>query len=70
MPLIDESFLTVPISLTRLYHLLEVHFFPTPRRHIRVTKEIAVDLHYDGQWQEGRLISLSDRGGRFFCDEE
>jgi hypothetical protein len=70
MPLTDGSFLQVPISLTRLYHLLEVHFFPTPRRHIRVAMEASVDLAVDGGWMEGRLISLSDRGGRIVSSVE
>lgn len=64
MPLSEGSFLLVPISLTSLYHLLEVHFFPTPRRHIRVAMEAPVDLAVDGGWMEGKMTSLSDRGGR------
>ena len=70
LPLSEESFLTVPISLTRLYHLLETHLFPTPRRHIRVTIEIAVDMKVEGDWLEGQLVSLSDRGGRISCATE
>ncbi|RLB67533.1 MAG: hypothetical protein DRH08_03415 [Deltaproteobacteria bacterium] len=70
LPLSEESFLTVPISLTRLYHLLEIHLFPTPRRHIRVAMETAVDLKVEGDWLEGHLVSLSDRGGRISCVNE
>jgi len=70
MPLSSGSFLTVPLSLTQLYHLLEAHFFPTPRRHIRVSMEIAVDLNVESSWLDGRLISLSDRGGRITCNTE
>ena len=70
MPLSEGSFLTIPISLTRLYHLLEVHFFPTPRRHIRVAMETVVDLKIDNDWMEGCLISLSDRGARITCANE
>ena len=70
MPLSEGSFLLVPISLTRLYHLLEVHFFPTPRRHIRVPIEASVDIVVEGGWMEGKLISLSDRGGRLVSSVE
>jgi hypothetical protein len=70
MPLIEGSFLTVPISLTSLYYLLEVNFFPNPRRHIRVVMENEVDLQIENEWQEGSLISLSDRGGRIACAKE
>ena len=70
MPLAEGSFLTVPISLTQLYDLLEVHLFPTPRRHIRVSMETAVDLKLENAWFDGRLISLSERGGRVTCMHE
>lgn len=70
MPLAEERFLTVPISLTSLYHLLEEHFYPVPRRHIRVAMDTTVDLQVEGSWQEGRLVSLSDRGGRLSCPSE
>ncbi len=70
LPLSEGSFLTVPISLTRLYHLLEIHLFPTPRRHIRVAMEAVVDLKIENDWQEGRLLSLSNRGGRIICTSE
>lgn len=70
LPLSEGSFLEVPISLTRLYHLLEIHLFPTPRRHVRVAMETVVDLKIENDWQEGRLISLSDRGGRITCTNE
>lgn len=70
LPLAEGSFLTVPLSVTRLYHLLEVHFFPTPRRNIRIPMEINIELKVGDNWFEGRLVSLSDRGGRITCDEE
>jgi len=70
LPLSEGSFLTIPISLTSLYHLLEIHLFPTPRRHIRVAMETVVDLRLENNWLEGRLVSLSNRGGRITCTHE
>jgi hypothetical protein len=70
LPLSEGSFLTVPISLTRLYRLLEAQFFPTPRRQVRVTLETAVDMKIENDWLEGRLVSLSKRGGRIACANE
>lgn len=70
LPLAEGSFLTTPIPLTRLYNLLETHLFPTPRRHIRVAMEAAVDLKIENDWLEGRLLSLSGRGGRITCTHE
>lgn len=70
MPLERSDFLKVPISLSELYLLLEVHFFPTPRRNIRVPMELSVDLRVEGKWLEGQLVSLSDRGGRLTCTRE
>ncbi len=70
MELSEESFLTVPISMTELYHLLESRFYTVPRRHIRVTMDEAVDLKIENDWLEGQLISLSDRGGRIVCARE
>lgn len=70
MPLAEGNFLTAPISLTQLYHLLEIHFFPTPRRHIRVAIDLPVDLKIDDVWLTGSLMSLSDRGGRIACAGE
>ena len=70
MPVSDRSCLQVPLSLTRLYHLLEDEFFPSPRRHIRVNTEIDADLQIDGAWQPGRILSLSDRGCRVAYDYE
>lgn len=70
LPLAEGNFLTVPISLTQLYHLLEIHFFPTPRRHIRVAMDLPLDLMVDDVWLAGRLASLSDRGGRIVCAGE
>ena len=70
MPLAEGSFLETPISLTRLYHLLETHLFPTPRRHIRVVMDTTVDLKIEGEWFDGCLVSLSGRGGRIACKRE
>lgn len=70
MPLEEGAFLTTPISLSELYLLLEVHFFPTPRRNIRVGVEMPVELKIESEWLEGQLVSLSDRGGRLKCARE
>lgn len=70
MPLAEPNYLLVPISLTSLYSLLESRLFPTPRRHIRVPMEALVDLRVDDDWMDGRLLSLSDRGGRISCLRE
>lgn len=70
MPLFEGTYLTVPISLNSLYHLLECKFFPTPRRHIRVAMELSVEVRVGKHWLEGKLLSLSDRGGRIVCCNE
>ena len=70
MPLETGEFLKTPISLSELYLLLEAHFFPTPRRNIRVAVEISVELKIESEWLEGQLVSLSDRGGRLSCARE
>ncbi|MDH3997921.1 MAG: PilZ domain-containing protein [Desulfuromonadales bacterium] len=70
MPLSQERFLLTPLSLTELYGSLEEFFFPVPRRHIRITTEVAAEIKYDGRWRKGQLLSLSDRGGRLSCDAE
>lgn len=70
MPLGGELSLEIPISLTKLYHLLEAQLFPTPRRHIRVYMETAVDLKLEDEWVDGCLVSLSGRGGRITCERE
>jgi hypothetical protein len=70
MPPAEGNFLVPPISLSHLYHLLEGQFFSTPRRHIRVAVDLAIDLEIDGTWLEGRLLSLSVRGGRIACAHE
>ena len=70
MPLSEENFLVVPLSLTELYGVLEKIFFPIPRRHIRVATDASAVLEYGGKWRKAQLISLSDRGGRFLCDDE
>ncbi len=69
-PLPEGRFLTIPISLTQLYKLLETEYFPTPRRHIRLAIDVPVDVCLDNAWQECQLISLSDRGGRILCRNE
>jgi hypothetical protein len=70
MPLEKADFLTTPISLSELYLLLQAHFFPTPRRNIRVATEISVELKIESEWLQGQLVSLSDRGGRLICARE
>lgn len=70
MPLNEGDFLTIPISLTELYLLLEARFFPTPRRHIRVNMEKSVELKVGNEWLEAQLASISDRGGRLNCARE
>lgn len=70
LPLSEGRFLLTPISLTRLYDLLEVHFFSTPRRHIRVAIEAKAGLKLGAAWQDCKLVSLSDRGCRIVCENE
>lgn len=70
MPLNEGAYLEIPISLTRLYHMLEEEFFPSPRRHIRVSMNCPADLQVDGAWEETTLISMSDRGGRLRAKRE
>lgn len=70
MPLAEGDFQEIPIVLTQLYSLLETKLFPTPRRHIRVVMETAVDLKIDDVWYDGCLVSLSGRGGRMTCEHE
>jgi len=70
MPLEETDFLMLPISLSELYLILEAYFFPTPRRNIRVPMEMSIDLKIESEWLEGKLVSLSDRGGRLACDRE
>lgn len=67
MPLSEENSLETPICLTTLYYLLEAHLFPTPRRHVRIAMEVDIDLKVEDDWYDGKLISLSDRGGRIAC---
>lgn len=69
-PLPAGRFLTTPLSLTRLYTLLETEYFPTPRRHIRIAIEAQVNVFLDNAWQECQLISLSNRGGRIVYRDE
>lgn len=69
-PLSEGRFLTIPISLTALYNLLETEYFPTPRRHIRLTIDVQVDVCLDDVWQKCQLVSISDRGGRILCQNE
>lgn len=70
MPVGDDPVLSVPLSLTELYSLLETTLFPSPRRHIRVSMDVEVDFQVDGCWLPARLISLSDRGGRLEFERE
>ena len=70
MPLSEEKSLETPICLTTLYHLLEAQLFTTPRRHIRISMEIDIDLRIGDEWHDGTLISLSNRGGRIACKRE
>lgn len=67
LPLGDEPHLEVPLSLTELYHCLEMRFFPQPRHHIRLPLDQPLDLNVRGVWLVGRLLSLSDRGARVSC---
>ncbi len=70
MPLVEGSFLTIPISLTSLYHLLEVTFSPLRAGIFVLLWKHEVDLKIENEWLEGCLISLSDRGGRIVCAKE
>ncbi len=70
MPLVAGTFLQTPICLTELYQLLEGQYFPNPRRNIRISLALEVDLQIEGAWLTGRMISLSDRGGRIQCAAE
>lgn len=70
LPTDDKTSLCVPFSLTRLYHLLESELFPSPRRHLRIGVDMDVDLKLHGTWHQGRLCSLSDRGGRLVFARE
>lgn len=70
LPLDAGDFLLVPLSPTQLYLALEEHFFPNPRRHIRINLNIDIDLQFSEQWLEGRLVSLSGRGARISCAME
>lgn len=70
LPLTDGEFLTIPLSLTKLYHLLQSLFFEPARRHIRVPMEMSVEVKIENAWLEAHLISLSDRGGRILCQTE
>lgn len=70
LPLSEGLFLQTPISLTELYQLMETQFFPTPRQHLRVAIETRTGMKTGSTWQDGKLISLSDRGGRMVCEQE
>jgi hypothetical protein len=67
MPLGEQLHLELPLCLTELYHCLEQFFFPLPRRHIRLTTLVPVDLNVRSVWLVGRLLSLSDHGARIAC---
>lgn len=64
LPLETEPYLEVPLSLTELYHYLELQFFPQPRHHIRLPLDQPIDVNVRGVWLVGRLLSISDRGAR------
>lgn len=70
LPGAGDCSLVVPLSLTRLYHLVEDEFFPAPRRHIRISTDLDVDLQLHGTWHSARIVSFSDRGGRLVFDRE
>lgn len=67
LPLDAEPYLEVPLSLTELYHYLELQFFPQPRHHVRLSLDQPIDVNVRGVWLVGRLLSLSDRGARITC---
>lgn len=67
MPLGEQLHLELPLCLTELYHCLEQFFFPLPRRHIRLSTLVPVDLNVRSVWLVGRLLSLSDHGARIAC---
>lgn len=69
-PLPKRRCLNIPISLTQLYKLLETEYFPTPRRHIRIALEEQVHVRLDDAWEECRLVSLAERGGRITFQKE
>ena len=69
-PLSEGRCLTTPLSLSQLYTLLETEYFPTPRRHIRIAIEAQVNVCLDSAWQECRMVSIAERGGRIVCQEE
>ena len=70
MPVRDGEYLDIPLSLTRLYHMLEETLFSSPRRHIRVPLQAAVELHTERGLLNADLTSMSDRGCRLDCDRE
>ena len=69
-PLSAGRCLTTPLSLSRLYTLLETEYFPTPRRHIRLAIETQVNVCLDSAWQECQMVSIAERGGRIVYQEE
>lgn len=63
-PFDTTSQLVLPLSLTALYHALQSWFFPAPRRYLRLALDQPAQLELRGARLDGRLLSLSERGGR------
>jgi hypothetical protein len=63
-PFDTASQLALPLSLTALYHALQCWFFPAPRRYLRLPLDQPAQLELRGASLNGRMISLSERGGR------
>jgi hypothetical protein len=55
------------LSLTALYQALQGWFFPAPRRYLRLALDQPAQLELRGVRLAGRLLCLSERGGRIAC---
>jgi hypothetical protein len=66
-PFATASRLALPLSLTALYQALQGWFFPAPRRYLRLALDQPAQLELRGVCLAGRLLSLSERGGRVAC---
>lgn len=66
----EKMFLRPPIALADLWACVESQFHTTPRRHIRLKKELTAELTINGSRHRCRFISLSDAGGRLFFFHE
>lgn len=66
-PFDTASRLALPLSLTALYQALQSWFFPSPRRYLRLALDQPAQLELRGVRMAGRLLSLSERGGRIAC---